>query len=61
MLMDILIPLCLLLLILGTLVKPIRKAIGLTLIIVGFVACLTIVGAIIGIPAILIGAIFLFI
>lgn len=41
-------------------VKSLRKAMGLLLVIVGGLACVTIVGIIFGVPAILIGGIFLF-
>jgi hypothetical protein len=42
-------------------VKPIRKTIGLLLVILGGIFCLSFVGAIFGIPAIVIGGILLFI
>jgi len=48
------------LLVLGVVIEPIRKAIGLLLVIIGTIACLTLVGIIIGIPMILIGGILLF-
>ena len=41
--------------------KPLRKAIGLLFVIVGGLACLTFIGAIIGIPMILVGGLLLFI
>jgi len=41
-------------------IKPLRQAFGLLLVIFGFIECLTIIGIIIGVPAILIGGIFLF-
>jgi hypothetical protein len=40
--------------------KPIRKTIGLLLVILGGLVCLTVVGIIIGIPMIIIGGLFLF-
>lgn len=42
-------------------VKALRKTIGLLLVILGAIACLTFVGAVIGIPMILVGGILLFI
>lgn len=45
------------LLVLGIVIQPIRKGIGLTLVILGIMECLTIVGIIIGLPTILIGGI----
>jgi hypothetical protein len=42
-------------------VKPLRKAIGLLLVILGTLASLTGIGIIIGIPMILVGGILLFI
>lgn len=42
-------------------VKALRKTIGLLLVILGGLACLTIIGLIIGIPMIIIGGLFLFI
>ncbi len=41
--------------------KPIRKTVGLLLVILGGLACITIIGLILGIPMIIIGGIFLFI
>ena len=41
--------------------KPIHKALGLLLVILGFIGCFTGIGAIIGIPTIIIGGIFWFI
>jgi len=41
-------------------VEPMRKAIGLVLIVLGFLACLTVAGIIIGIPMMLIGGFFVF-
>ena len=41
-------------------IKPIRKAIGLLLVILGILACLSGIGLIIGIPAVLVGGILLF-
>jgi len=48
------------LLIIAIAIKPIRKAIGLLLVILGTLECLTGIGLIIGIPSILIGGILLF-
>lgn len=42
-------------------VKPIRKTIGLLLVILGTIACLTFIGIVIGVPAIIVGGLFLFI
>lgn len=42
-------------------IKPLRKTIGLLVVILGAVACLTGVGIIIGIPMIIVGGLFLFI
>ena len=42
-------------------VKALRKTIGLLLVILGGLACLTIIGLIIGIPMIVIGGLFLFV
>lgn len=41
--------------------RPIRKTIGLLLVILGGLACFTVIGAIIGIPMIIIGGLFLFV
>ncbi|MFZ2832219.1 MAG: DUF5362 family protein [Minisyncoccia bacterium] len=41
--------------------KPMRKTIGLLLVILGALACMTVVGAIVGIPMIITGGLFLFI
>ena len=41
--------------------KPIRKTIGLLLVILGFLACMTVIGLVLGIPMIIIGGLFLFI
>ncbi len=49
------------LIVLALSVKFLRKTMGLLLVILGGLACLTIVGLIIGIPMIIIGGIFLFI
>ena len=46
---------------LALLIKPLRKAIGLLIVLLGFIACLTFWGAIVGIPMILVGGILLFI
>jgi len=45
---------------LAIVVKPIRKAVGLLLIIVGIFECLTVIGLLIGVVSIFIGGIFLF-
>lgn len=45
---------------LGLTYKPIRKAIGLLFIILGAIATFTFIGAIVGIPMILIGGVLLF-
>jgi hypothetical protein len=41
--------------------KPLRKAIGLLLVILGVLVSLTVVGLVVGIPMILIGGVLLFI
>jgi len=41
--------------------KPLRKTIGLLLVILGAIACLTFFGLIIGVPMIIVGGILLFI
>jgi hypothetical protein len=41
--------------------KPLRKTIGLLLVILGSIACFTIIGLVLGVPMIIIGGIFLFI
>ncbi|MFH1428016.1 MAG: DUF5362 family protein [Patescibacteria group bacterium] len=41
--------------------KPLRKTIGLLLIILGALACMTVIGLIFGIPMIIVGGLFLFI
>ena len=41
-------------------VKPIRKAMGLLFVILGFIACLTLIGKVVGIPMILVGGFLLF-
>lgn len=41
--------------------KPMRKTIGLLLVILGVLACMTVVGAVVGIPMIIIGGLFLFV
>jgi len=43
------------------LIKPIRKTIGLLLVILGGIACMTVIGLILGIPIIIIGGILLFV
>lgn len=48
-------------LILGILCKPIRKALGVLLIILGIIECMSITFVLIGIPSIFIGAILLFV
>jgi hypothetical protein len=40
--------------------RPIRKTIGLLMVILGGILCLTFVGAIVGIPAIILGGLLLF-
>ena len=40
--------------------KPIRKAIGLLLVIVGAILCLSLIGLILGVPMILAGGLLLF-
>jgi len=45
----------------GLFIPPIRKAMGLLLVIVGAISCLTLFGAIAGIPMIFVGGILLFI
>jgi hypothetical protein len=42
-------------------IKFLRKTMGLLLVILGGLACLTIIGLIVGIPMIIIGGIFLFV
>ncbi len=42
-------------------IKALRKTIGLLLVILGGLACLTFIGAIIGVPMILVGGLLLFI
>jgi hypothetical protein len=49
------------LILLAILVKPLRKAIGLLMVILGVLACLSVVGIIVGIPMILVGGIMLFV
>jgi hypothetical protein len=41
-------------------IKPIRKTIGLLLVILGGLACITVIGLIVGIPMIIVGGLFLF-
>ena len=41
--------------------KPLRKTLGLLLIILGAIACFTIIGLVIGVPMIIVGGLFLFI
>ncbi|MEI7799569.1 MAG: DUF5362 family protein [Opitutaceae bacterium] len=41
--------------------KPLRKTMGLLLVILGAIACLTFLGLIIGVPMIIVGGILLFI
>jgi hypothetical protein len=41
--------------------KPLRKTLGLLLVILGAIACLTFIGLIIGVPMIIVGGILLFI
>ena len=40
--------------------KPLRKTMGLLLVILGGIACFTIIGLVLGVPMIIIGGIFLF-
>ena len=40
--------------------KPLRKAIGLLLVIVGAILCLSLIGLILGVPMILVGGLLLF-
>ena len=42
-------------------VKALRKTVGLLLVILGGLACLTVIGLIIGIPMIIVGGLFLFV
>ena len=49
------------LLILAFVIKPLRKTLGLLLVILGAIACFTFIGAVIGIPMILAGGFLLFI
>jgi hypothetical protein len=42
-------------------IKPLRKTMGLLLIILGALACITVVGLVFGIPMIIVGGLFLFI
>lgn len=49
------------LVVLALLIKPIRKTIGLLLVLLGFLACLSIIGLFVGIAMILVGGILLFI
>jgi hypothetical protein len=42
-------------------IKPIRKTIGLLIVILGGLACLTVIGLVIGIPMIIVGGLLLFI
>lgn len=41
--------------------KPMRKTTGLLLVILGALACMTVVGVVVGIPMIITGGLFLFI
>lgn len=41
--------------------KPLRKTIGLLLVILGGLACFTVIGVVIGVPMIIIGGLLLFI
>ena len=41
--------------------KPLRKTIGLLFVILGSIACFTIIGLVLGVPMIIIGGIFLFV
>jgi len=42
-------------------IKVLRKTIGLLLVILGGLACITIIGLVIGVPMIIVGGIFLFV
>jgi hypothetical protein len=42
-------------------VKPLRKTIGLLMVVLGGIACLTVIGLIVGIPMIVVGGVFLFV
>lgn len=44
----------------GLTIKPIRKAVGLLLIILGVLECLSCIGMIIGVPSIIVGGVFIF-
>ena len=41
--------------------RPLRKTIGLLMVIVGGILCFTVIGAVFGIPMIVVGGLFLFI
>ena len=41
-------------------IRPLRKAIGLMLIILGTICCFTLIGIIIGIPMIIVGGVLIF-
>jgi len=58
---TILIAAAVLLVILAFSFKPLRKAIGLLTVIIGVFACMSGIGAIIGVPMILLGGILIFI
>ena len=58
---TILIAASVLLVILALSFKPLRKAIGLLTVIIGIFACMSGIGAIIRVPMILVGGIFIFI
>lgn len=49
------------LLVVAVAVKAIRKTIGLLMVILGAIACFTFIGAIVGIPLIIVGGLLLFI
>ncbi|MCX6944992.1 MAG: hypothetical protein WCL24_11930 [Verrucomicrobiota bacterium] len=46
---------------LALLIKPLRKTMGLLLVILGGIFCLTAIGLVIGVPMILVGGILLFV
>lgn len=47
-------------LLLGFFVEEIRKAVGLMLVVLGIIECLTIVGLVLGLPTVLVGGLLLF-
>lgn len=42
------------------LIRPVRRAIGLLLVILGCIECMSLIGLVIGIPSILVGGVLLF-